>query len=324
MKLLLLMCDLVISSVYALLCYWLFPAQFGGIMIIMLFFLAVRVLALSVHDAFSIGNLLLLVPLRQYQPVLLVVMYLLYMALYFFLTLKEQKQKALTEENTRLQIETQQARHYRQLQERFENQIALNTRLQERERIAQDIHDVLGHSVTASVFQLEAAKKIMAEQPEKARQMVSQAADNLRQGMEQIRSTVHQMKAQAPDMNRQEMDTIIERFRRDSGLTTHYQVEGEGELSNGAWDVLHSNLTEALSNVMRHAQASQVRVTLQILPGVARLEVHDDGLGAKDAREGMGISGMRSRALERGGSLMVRGDKGMTVITLLPREGKEV
>lgn len=54
--------------------------------------------------------------------------------------------------------------------------------------------------------------------------MVSQAADNLRQGMEQIRSTVHQMKAQAPDMNRQEMDTIIERFRRDSGLTTHYQV----------------------------------------------------------------------------------------------------
>lgn len=324
MKLLLLLCDIVIAGVYGLLCYWLFPADISSILVILLFFLAARVMALAVHDVFSLGNLLLLVPLRFYQPLLLVVMYLMYMALYFYLSMKEQKQRALTEDNTRLQIQMQQARHYRQLQERYENQIALNTRLEERQRIAQDIHDLLGHSVTASVFQLEAAKQIMDAQPDKARQMVGRATENLRQGVEQIRATVHKMRADVPEMGQQETDLIVERFRRDSGITTHYQVEGQGgQLDNKVWEVLQSNLTEALSNVLRHAEATQVHVLLQMLPGVVRLEVRDNGKGAAQVVRGMGMAGMQERAAALGGSLMVRGEQGMTVITLLPRKGLE-
>jgi hypothetical protein len=68
MKLLLLACDLVITAVYGLLCFYLFPASLDGIIIVLLFFLAVRVIALSFHDAFSALNLLLLHPLRHYQP----------------------------------------------------------------------------------------------------------------------------------------------------------------------------------------------------------------------------------------------------------------
>ncbi len=324
MKLLLLLCDIVIAGVYGLLCYWLFPADISSILVILLFFLAARVMALAVHDVFSLGNLLLLVPLRFYQPLLLVVMYLMYMALYFYLSMKEQKQRALTEDNTRLQIQMQQARHYRQLQERYENQIALNTRLEERQRIAQDIHDLLGHSVTASVFQLEAAKQIMDAQPDKARQMVGRATENLRQGVEQIRATVHKMRADVPEMGQQETDLIVERFRRDSGITTHYRVEGQGgQLDNKVWEVLQSNLTEALSNVLRHAEATQVHVLLQMLPGVVRLEVRDNGKGAAQVVRGMGMAGMQERAAALGGSLMVRGEQGMTVITLLPRKGLE-
>lgn len=324
MKLLLLLCDIVIAGVYGLLCYWLFPADISSILVILLFFLAARVMALAVHDVFSLGNLLLLVPLRFYQPLLLVVMYLMYMALYFYLSMKEQKQRVLTEDNTRLQIQMQQARHYRQLQERYENQIALNTRLEERQRIAQDIHDLLGHSVTASVFQLEAAKQIMDAQPDKARQMVGRATENLRQGVEQIRATVHKMRADVPEMGQQETDLIVERFRRDSGITTHYRVEGQGgQLDNKVWEVLQSNLTEALSNVLRHAEATQVHVLLQMLPGVVRLEVRDNGKGAAQVVRGMGMAGMQERVAALGGSLMVRGEQGMTVITLLPRKGLE-
>ncbi len=84
MKLLLLACDLVITAVYGLLCFRLFPASLDSIIIILLFFLAVRVVALSIHDAFSVLNLLLLYPLRHFQPSLLMLMYLLYTALYFF------------------------------------------------------------------------------------------------------------------------------------------------------------------------------------------------------------------------------------------------
>ncbi|MGI6653569.1 MAG: sensor histidine kinase [Christensenellales bacterium] len=321
MKLLLLACDLVIVTVYGLLCAALFPLHVGHVVVILLFFLAVRVLALSVHDALSVGNLLLLYALRHYQPVVLVVMYLLYTALYFYLSMKEQRQRALTQENTRLQIDAQQARHYRLLQQRYENQMTLNARLQERQRIAQDVHDLLGHSVAASILQLEAARKVMPTQPERADAMVVTATDALRQGMERIRSAVHNMRAEAPDLSAQEMALIIERFRRDSGLQVIADIQdSEQPLTPAQWEALNANLTEALGNVLRHAHASQVHISLQMLPGMVRLEVADNGVGAQDMVEGMGLSGMRQRTAALGGSLMVRGDQGMQVITLLPRK----
>ena len=321
MKLLLLACDLVIVTVYGLLCATLFPLHVGHVVVILLFFLAVRVLALSVHDALSVGNLFLLHALRHYQPVVLVVMYLLYTALYFYLSMKEQRQHALTQENTRLQIDAQQARHYRLLQQRYENQMTLNARLQERQRIAQDVHDLLGHSVAASILQLEAARKVMPTQPERADAMVVTATDALRQGMERIRSAVHNMRAEAPDLSAQEMALIIERFRRDSGLQVIADIQdSEQPLTPAQWEALNANLTEALGNVLRHAHASQVHISLQMLPGMVRLEVADNGVGAQDMVEGMGLSGMRERTAALGGSLMVRGDQGMQVITLLPRK----
>lgn len=322
MKPLLLLCDLTIAAVYGGYCYAAFPAQLGHILPVLLFFLAVRVLALALHDAISAGNLLLLIPLRAYQPALLAGMYVVYTALYFHLSLREQRQQALTRENTRLQIEAQQARSYRLLQERYEEQIAVSTRLGERQRIAQDIHDVLGHTVAASVYQLEAARTLLREQPERAERMVAQAADSLRHGMEQIREAVHNMRAETAGRGVQELTRIVDRFRRDSGIPAALTVEGgEHPLPPALWDALLANLNEALSNVLRHAKAGQVQVSLQVLPGIARLSVRDNGMGAPKLQYGMGLSGMRERAAALGGSLIVHAQPGMEVITLLPREG---
>jgi len=66
-----------------------------------------------------------------------------------------------------------------------------------------------------------------------------------------------------------------------------------------------------------------VDISLQVLPGFVRLLVQDNGCGAATLSEGMGISGMRARAGALGGSLIINGEKGMSVITLLPREGQE-
>lgn len=117
------------------------------------------------------------------------------------------------------------------------------------------------------------------------------------------------------------MALIIERFRRDSGLQVIADIQdSEQPLTPAQWEALNANLTEALGNVLRHAHASQVHISLQMLPGMVRLEVADNGVGAQDMVEGMGLSGMRQRTAALGGSLMVRGDQGMQVITLLPRK----
>ena len=167
---------------------------------------------------------------------------------------------------------------------------------------------------------MEAAAELMEQDPAKAKDLLGSAAGLLRTGISQVREAVHQMRADVPQMKKGELQALVNRFRLDSGIVTSYQEEGELEdLPGGIWNVLTGNLREALTNVIRHSGAARVDIRLQALPGMIRLEVKDDGQGARAVREGMGISGMRERAAEYGGSL-IAGDGGMTVITLIPRK----
>ncbi|NLJ65549.1 MAG: sensor histidine kinase [Christensenellaceae bacterium] len=325
MKTFLLVCDTIIVVAYALLCNLSFPNDMVHIVLVLLFFLSFRALSLAIHDLFSIGNFFLLIFLWQYKPLLLVLPYIFYLVLYFYLYTKEEKLQFITKDNTRLKIETQQSRLYRLLQGKFERQIAINTRLKERQRIAQDIHDLLGHSVTASVLQLEAAKSIMDEEPERAKQMITNATQSLREGIDNIRSVVHQMRAEASDMQAADISAIIDKFMRDTGIIIHYKADGDiNAIEPNKWEAIRGNLQEALSNVIKHANASQVWVDLQVMPGMLRLQVRDDGVGAEVYEEGMGISGMRQRIAPFAGSLIIRGipQKGTTIITLIPRRNK--
>lgn len=320
MKLFLLLTDLIILAgyfVYALLTY----QAISLIVTVLLFFFAARVLALSVHPAFTAINVALMYFLLPYHPEILLVCYLLYGLLHGYLLKKERQTQELTRENTRLQMERKNSLRYHILKENYDSQMALNLRLEERRQIAQQIHDLLGHSLTASTLQMEAAAELLDRDPEKAKSMLSHAAGMLRTGITQVREAVHQMQAEVPTLKQEEMQGIIDRFRLDSGILTHYHEEGDLEgLSPGVWNVLLGNLREALTNVIRHAQATQVNISLLGLPGVIRLEVGDNGQGSDQVEEHMGFGGMRDRAQAYGGSLIVRSAGGFQVITLIPRK----
>ncbi len=318
----LLFCDFVIVTSYAIACFFVAPESISHVFLLLLFFIDLRALSLAIHDAFSIGNALLLFFLWDYVPFLLILLYAFYAVLYYYLSLQEKKIKSLTEENTSLKLEAQQVRLYRLLQDKYESQITINSQLRERQRIAQEIHDLLGHSVTASILQVEAAKSIMDKEPEKSKALLSQAADSMRAGVDNIRSAVHKMRAEVPDMRTRDMQAVIDRFRRDSGMQIIYSLQGDAEkVRMDIWEALRGNLHEALSNVIRHSHATQVKVCIQVLPGVVRLEVKDNGAGSDNYSEGMGISGMRSRVSALGGTLIVRGSRGQgtTVISIIPR-----
>lgn len=320
MKLFLLLTDLLILSgygVYALLTF----QGFSGILVVLLFFFAVRVLALAVHPAFSFINLALVYFLLPYQPLILVSAYLFYTALYVYLDRRENQQKLLTQENTALKIEQNNIMRYQFMKENYESQVALNARLEERRVIAQQIHDLLGHSLTAAALQLEAASELVDQEPERARGLMQGAAGQLRQGIVQVREAVHQMRAEVPALKLAELQSMLDRIRLDSGLMIEFVIKGQPEgLPGSLWQVILGNAREALTNVIRHSRATKAEVSLKILPGMVRLEVGDNGRGCEDVIEGMGISGMRQRAQEQGGSLIVRSEGGFRVITLLPRK----
>lgn len=320
MTLFLLLTDLLILSgygVYALVTF----QNFQSILVVLLFFFATRVVALALHPAFSVLNLALMYFLLPYHPLILALAYLFYAALYVYLSRRENQQKQLTRENTRLKIEQKNSLRYLFLKENYDSQAALTARLEERRAIAQQIHDLLGHSLTAATLQLEAAAELVDREPGRAKDLLTGAAAKLREGIAQVREAVHQMRADVPGLKRAEIQALLDRFRLDSGLVIRYQEEGPVDiLPASIWQVLLGNVREGLTNIIRHARATQVEVTLKALPGMVRLEVRDNGIGCDNIQEGMGMAGMRERAQEHGGSLIVRSDGGMQVITLIPRK----
>ncbi|NMA18515.1 MAG: hypothetical protein GX939_07150 [Clostridiaceae bacterium] len=319
MKLFLLLTDAVILTAYGAYALNVFQS-FETILVLLLFFFAARALALAVHPVFTSINLGLLYFLWPYHPEILALSYLFYAVLYIFLAKREEQRLALTRENTQLKVNQKNNLRYLFLKENYDSQIALNLRLEERRAIAQQIHDLLGHSMTASILQLEAATELLDDDPNRARNLLNSATGMLRQGIDQVREAVHQMRADVPALKAAEMRAMIDRFRLDSGIVTSFNEEGSlDDLPAGVWQVLLGNLRETLTNIIRHSGATQVDIRLQALPGVVRLEVRDNGRGCENPVEGMGIGGMRERVAEYGGNLLLQDDQGMRVITLIPR-----
>ena len=197
MKLFLLLTDAVILTAYGAYALNVFQS-FETILVLLLFFFAARALALAVHPVFTSINLGLLYFLWPYHPEILALSYLFYAVLYIFLAKREEQRLALTRENTQLKVNQKNNLRYLFLKENYDSQIALNLRLEERRAIAQQIHDLLGHSMTASILQLEAATELLDDDPNRARNLLNSATGMLRQGIDQVREAVHQMRADVP------------------------------------------------------------------------------------------------------------------------------
>lgn len=290
----------------------------------MVFFLAVRIFSLAIHPVISVLNLFMLALLWPMNPSLLILLYLGYTLMYVYLYRKELFQERLESENTKLLLETKNLQRYQLLHSRYEEQLELNLRLDERRRISQEIHDLLGHTVAASILQLEASKAIKESEPDRAEAMVSQSAELLREGMNQIRRALRDMHTELETYKYSSIELLVGRIRRDTELDIVLLPKGDlGRIPVRLWNVVYQIVNESLSNVIRHAEAKRVKIELQVLPQMLRVYLEDDGVGSSVIREGMGLQGMRERIEDVGGKLVIDGRGGMKLNCLIPLGGSD-
>ena len=163
----------------------------------------------------------------------------------------------------------------------------------ERERVARDVHDVLGHSLTALSVKAELAARLIDVDPERARTELESIQDTARQALAEVRATVGGLRAG----NLEAELTPAPRVLADAGVGT--TVEGSVADTDPRHRVLLAwALREAVTNVVRHAGAHQVHIGL----GPSGLVVADDGRGIR-APEGNGLRGMRERVTAAGGTV---------------------
>ncbi len=182
----------------------------------------------------------------------------------------------------------------------------------ERERIARDMHDVLGHTLSLITLKSELARKLVDRDPERAKQEMHEVEDASRAALADVREAIRGYRTEGIFAELARARAALE----TAGLTVEYQTD-QVALSPEQESVLSLALREAVTNVVRHAEAQRCNVSLRRNASLCTLEVADDGCGACGP-EGNGLRGMRERLEALGGSLQLLTANGTRLIIDLP------
>lgn len=205
----------------------------------------------------------------------------------------------------------------------YEAQLRYLSQIEERNTLAQKIHDEVGHTLAGSIIQLEAVGLIMENDTARAGEMVRNVTENLKKGMESIRSTLRAIKPASEQLGINRLKLILEEFTLNNRIETELSYEGRLDvITHIQWGILTDNMREALTNSLKHSAASAIRVKIEVMSKVIKMEVRDDGRGEAAVKKGMGIAGMEERTGAAGGKLIIDGSDGFSVITLLPLENE--
>jgi signal transduction histidine kinase len=178
--------------------------------------------------------------------------------------------------------------------------------LEDRERIARDLHDVVIQRLFATGLGLQSMSRLIVR--EEVRERVSQAVDDLDATIRDIRTAIFELRAPAGDSLRAALGAIVEGAADPLGFRPSLQVVGaiDSSVPDDLRPPISAVLSEALSNVARHARATAVRVSVDAGPDRFTLHVIDDGVGVPEGGHGgNGLTNMRRRASDLGGECTI-------------------
>lgn len=185
--------------------------------------------------------------------------------------------------------------------------------INERNRIAQDIHDHVGHEVTGALIALQTALKLYESNDKRAGELLAQTVKRLESASENLRDTVHNLKPVQKSEN--ELENLCEAFR-----FCEINYSASGDITNR--ELLAANLKEALTNIARHSDATLVNVQINANADYVRMTISDNGSKIKNLRFGLGLSGMRERVRAVNGTLTVNTDNGFQIVCIIPKGDK--
>jgi two-component system, NarL family, sensor histidine kinase DesK len=177
----------------------------------------------------------------------------------------------------------------------------------ERERIARDLHDLLGHTLSLIILKSELATKLADRDPERARDEIRDVERISRDALAQVRAAVRGYRAGGLH---EELANAREALRA-AGVVLEVEL-APVQLPPAHEAVIALAVREAVTNIVRHANAKRCRISIEVRDGACVTTIRDDGRGG-EAPFGNGLSGMRERIEAQGGTLSRDGSNGTTV-----------
>lgn len=183
----------------------------------------------------------------------------------------------------------------------------------ERERIARDLHDVLGHTLSLISIKSELAARLLATDPARSERELEEIQIISRRALAEVRQTVAGYRAQGLEAELQQVTSAL----AAAGVTVVSSPVEIPRMPAEYEAALALIVREAVTNIVRHAGARSCSVSLGSYGGMIQLEIRDDGRGAS-GREGNGLTGMRERLRELGGKLTIHTTEGTLLQIELP------
>lgn len=282
-----------------------------GPAMILMSILMVGYLATKKSARWTLPVFLILYPLPTLWTMDTVTYFLQYIDIFIFLGFgacfnyvihSQQKTKRIIEENNKQYQLIQE--QYRVLQQ-YAEQIEKVTLLQERNRLAKELHDTIGHHFTSVTMGLDAVSYLLEKDVDRAKQKVEALANVSRKGLEDIRRHIHQI---APSENEQPLSEllhkIVDSFKENTDTDVQFNRQGrEIPISKNIKLAFIRCLQEALTNAKRHGGASEILVDYLFTDYEIVLSIENNGSPIDALQPGFGLTAMKERIGELHGNL---------------------
>ena len=226
-----------------------------------------------------------------------ILLFVLYMIL-LFISQKDENAR-IRKLNEQLNQANDQLRDYAENMERM-------AQMRERNRLAREIHDTLGHTLTGIIMGTDAGLALFDVAPEESKKRMQIVAQSARDGLTDVRRSIKALRPDALERSTlaQALEGLVENFRlTTSAQIAYFQEAEEWKLDPDEEDVLYRVVQEGLTNAVRHGRAERIEIRITRTGDSVTVSVRDNGTGCGTLEEGFGLRHMRERLEMLGGTL---------------------
>lgn len=187
--------------------------------------------------------------------------------------------------------------------------------IKERNRIAREIHDSVGHSIAGILFQLQAVQKLAGKDKEKSDNLLQDSIKRLSESLEVMRNAVHNIKP-GNAVGLEYITVIINNFNY---CPVNFKHSGDfNTLPGNVLETISSDIKEALTNAYKYSKAAAIEIKIDITDAAVRVYIKDNGEGCPNLKEGFGLLGIRERIKSLGGTVSISGENGFIIVYVIP------
>ena len=180
--------------------------------------------------------------------------------------------------------------------------------VQERNRIARDIHDSLGHALTSLNIQMQTAVKLWKKEPVQAYSFLTQAQSLGKTAMQEVRKSISTLREDVKEQPLEaRIETLVDDYRKGTGLLICTNICRCGSVPKPIAKAIYRVVQESLTNIFKYAEATEVHIKLKTTPEEFNLSVEDNGKGFDSVQNfsGFGLRGMQERVTAVSGEIQV-------------------